>query len=449
MATPDGRGAIGVVRLSGGDAVRVVLDLTGRAAPLEPRHATFCRLAVPGDGTRPSVCDQVVVTTFPAPHSYTGEDVVEISTHGNPLILRAVVGAAMAAGARLAEPGEFTLRAFLHGKLDLVQAEAVRDLVAAVTPLQARVAFDQLEGTLTGVIGSIERELFELTARLEASLDFPEEGYHFVAPGEAADAIGRVAARIDGLLAGAARGRLIREGASVTIVGPTNAGKSSLFNALLQASRAIVTEVPGTTRDLLTERAEIGGLVVSLVDTAGVRESGDAVEQEGMRRARGAAAVADVVLVVVDRSRALTMEALRVLEDTAALRRVVVANKSDLPAAWDADVDALGGALAVATSAVTGEGLDVLAAAIVGALGGGEPTRDRPALTNLRHARLLEQARESLSHAAEALATDAELPEEFLLADLQDAASRLQEVSGRRTPEDLLRHIFESFCIGK
>jgi tRNA modification GTPase len=400
------------------------------------------------DDGRLTVSDQVVVTHFPAPHSYTGEDVVEISTHGNPLILRGVVSAAVAAGARLAEPGEFTLRAFLAGKMDLVQAEAVRDLVEAVTPLQARTAFDQLEGTLTTAIAGIEQELFDLTARLEASLDFPDEGYHFVEPGEAASAIGVVASHVDRLLAGAARGRLVREGAAIAIVGAPNAGKSSLFNALLHASRAIVTEVAGTTRDLLTERADIGGLAVSLVDTAGVRESDDPIEREGVVRARGAAAVADVVLVVVDRSRPLSAEDRAVLDETAGLRRVVVASKADLPRSWPAGAIEVAGEL-VETSAVLGSGLDALAAAIVRALGGGEAMRDPPAVTNLRHVRLLEDARTSLGRAAEAVAADAALPEEFVLADLQEAAARLQEVTGRRSPEELLRHIFERFCIGK
>ena len=217
---------------------------------------------------------------------------------------RAFFGARVAAGARLAEPGEFTLRAFLHAKLDLVQAEAVADLIDAVTPLQARAAFDQLEGTLTCRIGSLEAALFDLIAKLEASLDFPDEGYHFIEPRDVATSIAAIIGDLDALLARAARGRMLREGAQVAIVGAPNVGKSSLFNALLNANRAIVTPVPGTTRDLLTERADIRGMSVVLVDTAGIRET-DSRSRTG-RRARERAArrvVADLVLVVLDRSR--------------------------------------------------------------------------------------------------------------------------------------------------
>ena len=280
--------------------------LTGRSASFEPRHATFAKFATN---------DQVVVTLFPGPHSYTGETVAEISAHGSPVVLSAIVRAAIDAGARMAEPGEFTLRAFLNNKIDLIQAEAVADLIDAVTPLQARAAFDQLEGTLTKTIGEIERELFDVIAKLEASLDFPDEGYHFVAPKEARTSLAGLVARIDGLLAQASRGRLVREGAQVAIVGAPNVGKSSLFNALLNTDRAIVTAIPGTTRDLLTERADIGGLSLSLVDTAGVRDTVDVVEQEGVSRARDTLRVADLVIVVLDRSQPLSSEDRDVLDD--------------------------------------------------------------------------------------------------------------------------------------
>jgi tRNA modification GTPase len=230
--------------------------------------------------------------------------VLEISAHGSPVLLGAIVGASMSAGARLAEPGEFTFRAYLHGRIDLVQAEAVQDLVAAVTPLQARAAFDQLEGTLTTSIGQIDAELFELSARLEASLDFPDEGYHFVDPEAAASGILAIVVRIDALVADAGRGRLVREGAQVAIVGRPNSGKSSLFNRLAGAARAIVTDIPGTTRDLVTEVVEVDGIAVTLVDTAGLRAmAADAVEQEGIARAHAARGVADLAIVVLDGSQ--------------------------------------------------------------------------------------------------------------------------------------------------
>jgi tRNA modification GTPase len=388
--------------------------------------------------------DQVVLTYFVAPASYTGEDVVEISAHGSPVVLQRLLRAAVDAGARLAEPGEFTLRAFLNGKLDLIQAEAVADLIDAVTPLQARAAFDQLEGTLTNVIGDIDRALFDIIAKLEASLDFPDEGYHFVAPDEARAALGRVIEQIDALLAQAARGRLVREGAQVAIVGAPNVGKSSLFNALLNTNRAIVTAIPGTTRDLLTERADIGGLSLALIDTAGVRDTGDVVEQEGVARARGTIAVADLTIVMLDRSRPLSSDDRDLLAATESRPRVVVLNKSDLP---PADETRSGADAAVSISAKTGAGIDALIEKIAATLSATESLRDEPQVTNVRHTLLLERARESLTRAAGAL--DAAVSEEFPLLDLQEAGAALQEITGKKTSDDLLRHIFERFCIGK
>lgn len=443
IATPAGRGGLGVIRISGPDAPRIAAELVGRDKPFKARHATFARIDVASGFSRTG--DQVVITVFPNPHSYTGEDVAEISAHGSPVVLASVLRRAMAAGARLAEPGEFTLRAFLNGKLDLVQAEAVADLIDAVTPLQARAAFDQLEGTLTAAIGAIERDLFDVIAKLEASLDFPDEGYHFVGAAEARASLAAITARLEQLLEQSARGRLVREGAQVAIVGAPNVGKSSLFNALLNTKRAIVTAIPGTTRDMLTERADIGGLSLVLIDTAGVRETSDVVEQEGVARTRDALGVADLVLVVLDRSREMTGEDRGILAETSDQPRVVVLNKSDLAAVVTEP--------GVAISARTGAGLDDLIAAIADVLnGGGNPagladTRDQLTVTNVRHTALLERARAALIRATEAL--EGEVSEEFPLLDLQEAAHALQEITGRRTSDDLLHHIFAKFCIGK
>jgi tRNA modification GTPase len=445
IATPPGRGGIGVLRISGPDAARIAGALVGRTKPFQARRATFSHFADSAPGSRLPVPDQVVITVFPNPHSYTGEDVAELSAHGSPVVLAAILKAAIKAGARLAEPGEFTLRAFLNGKLDLIQAEAVADLINAVTPLQARAAFDQLEGTLTVVIGAIEAELFDVMARLEASLDFPEEGYHFVGPKEASESLVKLIARIDQLTAEAARGRLIREGAQVAIVGSPNVGKSSLFNVLLNANRAIVTEIPGTTRDLLTEQADLGGLFLSLIDTAGVRETADVVEREGVARAKAAVSVADLTIVLLDRSRPLTNDDRELLGATAERPRVVAWNKIDLPPSQP--LEPLDPIEAVAISATTGAGIDRLIAAISKALGIRETFRDRPAITNIRHATLLARAREALARAASALQDG--ISEEFPLADLQEASQALQEIRGTRTSDDLLRHIFENFCIGK
>jgi tRNA modification GTPase len=440
IATPPGHGGIGVVRLSGPDAHRIACVMADREAPLEPRHATVTRIRGAA-----GALDTALVTAFSAPHSYTGEDVVEISAHGSPVLLRAIVGEAMRLGARLAEPGEFTLRAFLGGRIGLVQAEAVRDLIEAVTPLQARAAFDQLEGTLTTEIRRIDSVLFDVCARLEASLDFPSEGYHFVEEGTAADEIATVAERITKLLCDADRGRLIREGVQVVLAGRPNSGKSSLFNRLAGARRAIVTDVPGTTRDLITETIDVAGVPVTLVDTAGVRHTpGDAIEAEGIARAAAARSVAAVVVVVLDGSEPLDEDDRLLLRDTASLARVVVANKHDLMEAWPDDEVA---APVLRVSAVTGEGLDPLAEKVLAVMRGADAGRDVPAVTNMRHADLLTRARAALGRAADA--ARAGTPEEFVLADLHEARELLETITGARTAEDVLGRIFSTFCIGK
>ena len=440
IATPSGRGGIGVVRVSGPDAHRIVLGLTERQAPFEPRYATLVRTV-----DEIGAVDLVVVTTFVAPHSYTGEDVAEVSGHGSPVLLQSIVRGAMRHGARLAEPGEFTLRAFLNGRIDLVQAEAVRDLVDAVTPLQARAAFDQLEGTLTRDIAAIDGALFDLCARLEASLDFPGEGYHFVAEGLAAEEIAAVGRNIASLLADAQRGRLIREGLQVVLAGRPNTGKSSLFNRLAGAGRAIVTDVPGTTRDLITETIDIDGVPVTLVDTAGVRYApSDAIEAEGIARAAAARRVASVVLIVLDGSAPLSDDDRTLLRETITAPRVVVANKSDLGRTW---LDGEACADVVEISALTGEGIDALRSALPQAVHGMATNRDVPAITNIRHVDLLTRAQAALARAAAAAALS--VPEEFVLADLNDARALLEEITGSRTADDLLERIFSKFCIGK
>ncbi len=446
VATPAGRGAVGLVRISGPQAFSVVAALTGRRQGFIERRATLCRLAL-GDDER--LADEVVVTCFPGPASYTGEDVAEIAGHGSPLLLAALVRAACTSGARLAEPGEFTLRSVLGGKRDLVQAEAVADLIEAVTPAQARAAFEQLEGSLSAAIGRVESHLFEVRAALEASLDFPDEGYHFITPEAVRAGLASALRDIDALLSTASRGRLIREGALVVLAGAPNAGKSSLFNALVHAPRAIVTALPGTTRDLLTERLVLEGLSVTLVDTAGDRVSADVIEQEGVARARQAAASADVVMVVVDGSRSLTDDDRAVLAATAGRTRVVAVNKSDcgrhVECAWAADEE-------VVVSARTGDGIDTLCATVVGrlSLGAGGVPSD-PLVTNVRHIACLERARAAVARAQEAAgAADGDgVPEEFLVADIDEAQRALQEVTGARSSDDVLAFVFSRFCLGK
>ena len=444
IATPPGRGALGIVRISGPRTIEIATRVLERREPLEPRHATFTRVrAEAGEGS--PAFDEVVATLFAAPHSYTGEDLVEITTHGSPVVLGGVLKSAQDAGARLAEPGEFTLRAFLNGKRDLIQSEAVADLIDAATPLQARVAFDQLEGTLTARIRAIDAELFDLIARLEASLDFPDEGYHFIGRSSATKDIARVLGMTDALLADATRGRMIRDGATVVVVGRPNAGKSSLFNRLLGSDRAIVTPIPGTTRDLVSEVVDIDGLAVTLVDTAGWHHTTDLVESEGIDRGTKAVAVADLVILVMDRSTPLTDEDAILLTNTGQLNRITVLNKSDLPA--HIGESTVVGQIAH-LSALTGDGVESVRRLIRRALTGEERLRDGAAVSNRRHITLLEECRVLFQSALDACGTQ-NLPEEFLLTDLQSARLRLDEIVGRRTTEDTLRHIFSRFCIGK
>jgi tRNA modification GTPase len=445
IATPMGRGGIGVIRLSGPKSAEIAGALIGHRAALAPRHATFARIVDP-EGERARALDQVVVTWFEAPQSYTGEDVVELSGHGSPMLLGRIVELARQHGARLAEPGEFTLRAYLNGRLDLIQAEAVADLVDAVTPRQARAAMDQLEGTLTKAIRRLDAMLFDLSARLEASLDFPDEGFHFVTREDAARELDDLSAHFGDLLRSGRTGRVLREGRLVVIAGPPNAGKSSLFNALAGADRAIVTDVPGTTRDVLTEQVDIGGVPITLVDTAGLRESTDPIEAEGVDRARQAQRVASLTLVVLDRSRPLGEAEHAVLREAAA-PRLIVASKSDLTARWSPDGLGPERHNVIDVSALNGEGLGALREQVIASLLDREDLRDVPAISNLRHLALVEEAHAAIVRASGVL-TDGGT-EELVLAELTLARQRLEELTGTRTPDDLLHHIFSRFCVGK
>ena len=447
LATPPGSGGIGVVRLSGPGARSIAGAMLGAGAPLEPRRASLRRIADATEGGR-SV-DRVVATYFPRPGSYTGEDVVELSGHGSAVLLRRIVSIAVDAGARLAQPGEFTFRAFLNGRLDLVQAEAVADLVEAVTPLQARVAFEQLEGGVSALVADIDRALFDLVARLEASIDFPDEGYHFIEAGTVGVEVRALGERIAAALRGACHGRLVREGGRAVILGTPNVGKSTLFNRLLGMPRAIVADVAGTTRDLLTETLDIDGIPVTLVDTAGMRDSADAVEAEGVRRALGALGAAALAVVVLDRSVPLGMDDLQLLADTNRTRRVVVVNKIDRPRCWGPrDLAEAGVADAgIHVSALDEGGVPAVRDAIEQALVSDGAPEDTPMVSNVRHITLLETAATALGRAAAAATEGA--TEELVLADLQAARGVLEELAGRRAPNAVLERIFERFCIGK
>jgi tRNA modification GTPase len=444
-ATATGRGALAVVRLSGPEAHSIGCKLLGRREGLRPRLATFARMRASATAETPAI-DQVVATFFPAPHSYTSEDVVEVSTHGSPVLVSAVLSAAVAAGARLAQPGEFTFRAYVHGRLDLTQAEAVADLIDAVTPSQARAAFEQLEGSVGRHIAGFSARLLDLVARLEASLDFPDEGYHFADHGEVARELQQLHRDVATVLGDGPDGQLLREGACVVIAGRPNTGKSSLFNSLLGTDRAIVTGRAGTTRDLLIESIDLNGVPITLVDTAGERDVVDEAEAEGVRRAIAARDRASLVILVLDRSKPLADEDRELLTAVRRAPQLIVANKADLPDAWGLEAaDIVGGARSV--SALTGHGIDGLRSGVIAALGGRVDRDEPPRVTNVRHIQLLRTAESAIVRAYDLAIHSA--PEEIVLIELNEARLACEDVTGRRSADDVLAHIFERFCIGK
>jgi tRNA modification GTPase len=381
-----------------------------------------------------------VVTYFAKPHSYTTDDVIEISAHGAPVVLRHIVELCVAAGARLAEPGEFTMRAFLNGRIDLTQAEAVRDLIDSQTLYQAKVAAQQLEGSLSRRLQPIKQELVELIAVLEAGIDFAEDDVSVMADATILSHIAAVRAPLEQLSASFAYGKIVHEGLTLAIVGRPNVGKSSLFNRLVERERAIVTATPGTTRDLVSETVAIGGIPVKLVDTAGIRDALDEAESIGIQKSMEALADADLVLVVLDASVAETTEdgeLLRLAENRPA---IVVGNKSDL-GVW-------GTRVSVCTSALTGSGIAELRAEILRHVGGdGGAQAESGFLTNVRHQGLIKDSLAALDAAKNAVA--GKVPHEMLLMDLYNGLRPLDAITGATTADDILNLIFSTFCIGK
>lgn len=465
-ATPPGRGGIGIVRLSGERAIEITSALIRLPGPLEPRRATLGEFLEPESGRR---LDEVVVTAFRAPHSYTGEDVAEVACHGAPVILGYLVECALERGARAAEPGEFTLRAFLNGRIDLAQAEAVRDLIESRTLYQARVAAGQMEGAVSRRLKPHKKALLDLVARLEAGIDFAEDDVAVSSWQEIAPSLEAIRGGLAALAAGYAYGRIVREGLSLAIVGRPNVGKSSLFNRLLATDRAIVTATPGTTRDLVTETASLGGIPLRLADTAGIRETADEAESIGVRKSLEAVAGSDLRLLVVDASEGWTPEDASLLERLRPLGALVVAaNKNDLPARLplselteaQAEEGRAGGAGAagcitaasraavVSTSALTGAGLPELEAKLLEIAA---PSRDLAPegefITNLRHQRLIQESLEALDRTLQAVAQ--RVHHEMLLLDLYDALHALDSITGATTVEDVLGVIFSTFCVGK
>ena len=423
-ATPVGRSALAIVRIDGPESAAILASLTGGPTP-EPRHATLTHISV----------DECIAIRYEAPNSFTGNDLVELTLHGNPLLVEQVIAACVARGARMAEPGEFTERAVLNGKLDLVQAESIADLINARTALQAKLSLSNLEGVLSRKAAAIRQTLLEVISRLEAALDFSEEGYEFISREEARRRVEEALGQIVAMGETYRRGRSTTTGLSAVILGRPNAGKSTLLNRLVGSDRAIVTPIPGTTRDIVRETIEIGGLPVTLADTAGLRESADVVEGIGIERAREAARNAEIVLYLVDSTVGLTEEDRREL--AAHPEALIIVTKSDLA---HSPTDAL------EISAVTDHGIDELLRRL-DALVRDRYAAPEGALVNERQRQAVAECESGLRAAIESM--DVGVDEQMILVDLYRASNALGVLTGAITREDVLAEIFGKFCIGK
>jgi len=450
VSTPPGRGGIGIVRLSGPLATMIAMQLVSLRQTLEHARARLADVLDEDDADSQRI-DEAVVTFFAAPNSYTAEDLVEIAAHGSPVVLDLLLRRALECGARLAEPGEFTQRAFLAGKLDLTQAEAVRDLIEAQTLTQARQAASQMGGALSRRIAPVKQSLMELIALLEAGIDFAEDDIDVAPQTEIGRRITDLMPPLVALEASFARGRIVHDGLTLAIVGRPNVGKSSLFNRLVERDRAIVTASPGTTRDLVTERISLGGIPIELVDTAGLREALEEAEQIGIARTHEALADAGLVLVVLDATQRLNEEERELLAAVADRPALVAINKNDLAGNGGSlgDDKSLADAMripALPTSALTGEGIADLRERIL-ALATGGAAAEPGLLTSLRHQQAIAAARSALADADRANSTG--IPHEMILLDLYRALWALDSLTGQTTPDDILNLIFTTFCIGK
>ena len=464
IATPAGEGGIGIVRLSGSRALAVAEQVvrlrSGRPlASVASHRLHLADLRLPRSVDKPQaetstvplrasdVFDEALVVYMKAPRSFTGEDIVEIQSHGGGLVLSLICHACLAAGARMAGPGEFTKRAFLNGRLDLSQAEAVLDTIRARSAASLTAAQRQLRGELAREVDEARDALLRLLAQLEAGIDFVGEEIELLGKEDLLRSIEDVAALIERLGATARNGRWLREGARVVITGRPNVGKSSLLNRLLKEDRAIVTAVPGTTRDIIEESIDLEGVTVHLVDTAGIRETDDVLEREGIRRSRSAQRDADLQVVVIDGTVSLSDDDRKLIDQAAGGKHLIIINKADLPMR----VGPLGlttGTAALSLSAKTGEGIDTLRAAIRAQLiEGGADAADGVIVTNVRHQAALDRAGGSLVQARESVA--AGMANELVAVDLRAAADALGEITGAITTDEILKQVFSAFCIGK
>lgn len=440
LSTPRGRGALAVVRLSGPLAMNIVTQMAG-LGDIEPRKAKLTKLTKDDQ-----IIDEVILTCFLAPHSLTGEDVVEISCHGSPAVVRQIVDRILELGAVLAGPGEFTLRALSNGKINLAQAEAIRDLISAQTDAAVKQAARQMKGELSNTLNPFKEKLVEVIVLLESALEFVEDDLPAPRVSEIEETLASVVAGVEKLSASFSAGRLLQDGVRVTIAGCPNVGKSSLFNSLVAHERAIVTEIPGTTRDTLSEAIDLGGIPVILTDTAGVRQTTDGIETLGIERTHRALNDADLVLVVLDGADELGPADRDLLSQTAESRRLIVMNKSDLPSFRDAN-GCLEEARTINVSARTGEGLDELRTAMLETLNSAGVEDRGLLITNVRHYDLLCRTKQELE-LAQAAFRDRH-SEELVLVPLHNALKYLGQITGETTTEDILSEIFATFCIGK
>lgn len=453
LATPTGRSGIGVIRLSGEASLDILRKLIAQPDVLpKPRTAHLCRIV---DPVTDDAIDEAIVTFFASPNSFTGEDVVEISCHGSPILLRQVIDICLSIGARLADPGEFTLRALSNGQIDLAEAEAIRDLIDAQTAASARQAVRQMRGELSLALQPLKDDLLNVIVVLESALEFVEDDLPEMQLENVRKSLGTIAAEAGRLADTFQSGHLIREGLRVAIVGRPNVGKSSLFNALLGSERAIVTDIAGTTRDQIHERFVVEGIPISLIDTAGLRETSDKVESIGVERARATMVDADLVVVMLDASEQTSNYDREILASVEHLNYIIAINKIDKTPASDVDrmVAAEHSSLAslrdriTPISAKTGEGLDDLRHAMIRPFSAEDVTTAGLLVTDARHHDLLVRTRDEVEHSMTQL--NQNLSEEIILIGLHNALRYLGEITGETTTEDMLTRIFSTFCIGK
>ena len=453
LATPLGRSGIGVIRLSGPDSLAYTKQLTGETGlNLQPRHAHLTQLRDPATD---EVIDEALLTYFKAPHSFTGEDVVEISCHGSPVLLRQVIDICLKLGARMADPGEFTLRALANGRMNLAEAEAVRDLIDAQTTASARQAVRQLRGEFSNTLQPIKDKLLDLIVVLESALEFVEDDIPLFQTESIKTRLAELGAEIGKLAETFQAGKLIREGLRVALVGRPNVGKSSLFNALLGSDRAIVTEIAGTTRDQIHEKFTINNIPIALMDTAGLRETTDTVESIGVERSKMAMADADLVVVLLDGSEELSGEDQEIIASVEGLNYLIAINKIDKtdPERIRILSDEARSQISnfksniLSVSAKTGSGLDKLKEAIMRPFAPHDISDSGFLVTDARHYDLLLRSKNEIGSSLELF--DRKTSEEIVLVGLHNALRYLGQITGETTTEDMLTRIFATFCIGK